>query len=99
MHNEGDEIHVSEEEASGASKEGVVRWVLIAGTLITIIALSVIWISGAAFRSDPDADHASVSREIAEEQELRAERGEPIPPGEISTDEQEVQDGQAVIEN
>ena len=26
MHTEGNEVHVSEEEASGGSKEGVVRW-------------------------------------------------------------------------
>lgn len=64
MHSEGNEVHVSEEEASGGSKEGVVRWVLIIGTLLAIIALSAIWIFGAATRDDPDADYASVSRKI-----------------------------------
>ncbi|TNE29327.1 MAG: hypothetical protein EP350_09905 [Alphaproteobacteria bacterium] len=44
MHMEGDEIHVSDTEASGGSKEGVVRWVLGIGTLVAIIVLSTEWI-------------------------------------------------------
>jgi hypothetical protein len=105
MHNEGDEIHVSEEEASGGSKEGVVRWVLIGGLVLAIGALSLIWIFGAASRSDPDADHANVSRQIAAEEKARAER-EGIdsivaPPSDPTAEQTEraVRDGEAVIEN
>jgi hypothetical protein len=103
MHSDGDEIHVSEEEASGGSKEGVVRWVLVVGLLIAVVALSAIWITGAAFRDDPDADQASVSREIAEEQEQAAGNrgnGEPIAPSAApETDERTVEDGVPVVEN
>lgn len=99
MHSEGNEVHVSEEEASGGSKEGVVRWVLIIGLILAIGALSVIWIGGAATRSDPDADHANVSRQIAAEEKARAEAGEPIPPATIEEDEREVQDGVPVVNN
>lgn len=63
MHNEGDEVHVSETEASGGSKEGVVRWVLIIGTLLAIVFLSIIWITGAAFQDDAE-EEATVSGTI-----------------------------------
>jgi hypothetical protein len=99
MHSEGDEVHVSEEEASGGSKEGVVRWVLVGGLVLAIGALSLIWITGAASRSDPDADHANVSRQIAAEEKARADRGEPIAPATAETGEREVRDGQPVVNN
>ena len=103
MHSEGNEVHVSEEEASGGSKEGVVRWVLIVGTLLAIVGLSVIWITGAAFRSDPDADNANVSRQIAEQQERAAENataGEPIAPATtVEEDDREVVNGDPAIRN
>jgi len=44
MHMEGDEIHVSDTEASGGSKEGVVRWVLGVSLLAAIIVMSLMWI-------------------------------------------------------
>lgn len=56
MHNEGDEVHVNETEASGGSKEGVVRWVLIIGTLLAIGLLSAIWIFGAASQGDVEEE-------------------------------------------
>ena len=52
MERRGDEVHVQTTEASGASREGVVRWVLIIGTLLAIIFLSIIWMTGAAFQGD-----------------------------------------------
>lgn len=62
MHTEGDSVHVSEAEASGGSKEGVVRWVLIVGTFLAIVALSIIWITGALTRDDqPAADDVSAA--------------------------------------
>ena len=60
MERHNDEVHINEEEVSGGSKEGVVRWVLIAGTLLAIILLSVIWISGAATQGDIESE-ATVS--------------------------------------
>ena len=63
MHTEGDEIHVDETEASGGSKEGVVRWVLIFGTLLAIGLLSVIWITGALTEGEIEQE-ATVSGKI-----------------------------------
>ena len=52
MHNEGNEIHVDDTEASGGSKEGVVRWVLIGSTLLAIILMSLVWIIPAMTQGD-----------------------------------------------
>lgn len=60
MQTDGDRIEVSEVEARGGSKEGVVRWVLIIGTLLAIVLLSVIWITGAATQGDVE-EEATVS--------------------------------------
>ena len=48
--------HVTETEASGGSKEGVVRWVLIIGTLLAVILLSAIWIFGAASQNEVESE-------------------------------------------
>ena len=56
MHKHGDEVHIDDTEASGGSKEGVVRWILIAGTLLAIVLLSVIWITGAATQDDVESE-------------------------------------------
>lgn len=100
MHKEGDSVHVSEEEASGGSKDGVVRWVLVIGTLLAIVALSAIWITGALSNSDPDADNANVSARIAAEDDQAEAAGEPIPPAADETGgERSVEDGVPVIAN
>jgi hypothetical protein len=44
----GEEVEVSTEEASGGQKRGIVRYVLIISTLLAIIGLSIVWITGAA---------------------------------------------------
>ena len=63
MHNEGNEVHVSETEASGGSKDGVVRWVLLISLLAAIVLLSAIWIFGAATQGDVE-EEATVSGQI-----------------------------------
>lgn len=94
MHRQGDEVHVSEEEATGGSKEGVVRWVLIIGTLLAIGALSIIWITGAATRNDPNAEYISKDARVeAKDDHL----GKPLPAQ--TSDKQTVQDGLPVVEN
>lgn len=66
MERRGDEIHVETTEASGGSKEGVVRWVLIIGTLLAIVFLSIIWMTGAAFQGDVE-EEANVGQIVASE--------------------------------
>lgn len=80
MHNEGEEVHLSAEEASGGSKEGVVRRVLAIGLLLAILALSLIWITGALSSSDPETDNASVGARVAAEKDQAADAAAPAPP-------------------
>ena len=47
MEREGDEIHLSETEASGAIKPHIVRYVLGISLLLAVIAMSAVWIIGA----------------------------------------------------
>ena len=56
-------VHLDEQEASGGSKEGVVRWVLAGGLLLAIILLSITWIVPALMQGDVE-EEATVSGEI-----------------------------------
>ena len=47
MKREGDEVHIDTEEASGGDKDRTLSTVLIAGTVLAIALLSVVWITGA----------------------------------------------------
>ena len=43
----GEEVEVTTEEASGGQKRGIVRYVLFFSLGLAILALSIIWITGA----------------------------------------------------
>jgi hypothetical protein len=45
---EGEEVHVTEEEASGGTQPHIVRYILAASLLLAVLAMSAIWITGAA---------------------------------------------------
>lgn len=68
MHKEGDEIHVTDTEASGGSKEGVVRWVLAGGLLLAVILMSIVWIIPALTEGDVE-EEATVSGIISSSEE------------------------------
>ena len=55
-HQENGETHLDAEEASGGSKEGVVRWVLGIGLLLAIFFLSLIWIIPALSQGDVEEE-------------------------------------------
>lgn len=44
----GEEVEMNTEEASGGQKRGIVRYILLISTGLAILALSIIWITGAA---------------------------------------------------
>ncbi|MAF61737.1 MULTISPECIES: hypothetical protein [Pseudomonadota] len=44
----GEEVEMTTEEASGGQKRNIVRYVLMVSLGLAIIALSIIWITGAA---------------------------------------------------
>ena len=50
MERDGDEVHVTETEASGGSKPDVVRYVLGISLLLVVVLMSVIWIIGSTTR-------------------------------------------------
>lgn len=50
MERQGDEVHVSEEEASAGVRPHVVRYVLGVSLLLVVLLLSAIWIIGSATR-------------------------------------------------
>lgn len=50
MERQGDEVHVTETEASGGSQPHIVRYVLGVSLLLVVILLSAIWIFGSISR-------------------------------------------------
>ena len=96
MHKEGEEIHVSETEASGGSKEGVVRWVLLGGLVLAIVLLSITWIVPAMMQGDVE-EEATVSGEIRS-MEDEGDGTDSIVT-DIGDDQTTQQDGVDVIEN
>lgn len=80
MEKRGEEVHVSETEVSGGSKEGVVRWVLIIGLVLAVGFLTIIWVTGAAVQDDGPDSETNVSGTIASEKTETEDRGEPIAP-------------------
>ena len=98
MHTEGNEVHVSAEEASGGSKYGVGRYVLVFGLILAIGALSLIWITGALSSTDPDADNVNVSAKMRAQDEATEHVGAPLP-AQTADDEQTVENNLPVVKN
>jgi hypothetical protein len=81
MDQRGDEIHATSTEATGASREGVVRWVLIIGLLLVVVLFAVIVMIGTGSQDNGDDSHMNVNREILHDQAVDKSRGEPTMPG------------------
>ena len=96
MHKEGNEVHIDDVEASGGTKEGVVRWVLAGGLLLAIILMSVVWIVPAMMQGDVE-EEATVSGEIRS-MEDEGDGTDSIVT-DIGDDQTTQQDGVDVIEN
>lgn len=50
MERQGDEVHVSETEASAGSQPHIVRYILAVSLLLVTVLLSAIWIFGSITR-------------------------------------------------
>ena len=50
MERDGEEVHVSQEEASGGVQPHIVRYVLGVSLILVVILMSVIWIVGSVTR-------------------------------------------------
>ena len=93
MHKEGDEVHIDDVEASGGSKEGVVRYVLAGGLILAIILMSVVWIVPAMTQGDVE-EEATVSGEISSMEE-EGDSTDSI----LGTDEEQVGDDNVTQED
>ena len=49
MEKQGDEVHVTEEEATGAVKPHIGRWVLGVSMVLIVIAMTLVWAIPAIF--------------------------------------------------
>ncbi len=106
MHNENGHVHMDEVEASGASKEGVVRWVLAGGILLAIILLSITWIVPALMQGDVE-EEATVSGIIESTDDSGDTTDSIVGTGtdvgisadEVGSDDSTREDGLEVIEN
>jgi len=59
MHNEGEEVHVSTDEARGGETGHGVRYVLGFGLSAVIIAMSLVWITGSLTGAHHSAQDAT----------------------------------------
>ena len=50
MERDGDEVHVTETEASGGATPGVVRYVLVISLVLIVVLMSAVWIIGSTTR-------------------------------------------------
>jgi hypothetical protein len=62
---------IDETDAKAGSNEGVVRWVLLISLALAIIAMTVIWVTG-ALTQDPVESQMNVERRIEAQQDQAA---------------------------
>ena len=70
MERQGEEVHITTEEASGGSKPHIVRYVLAISLLLVIVLLSIVWITGATTGEQHTSDSA-VSNDAATSENVR----------------------------
>lgn len=80
------ETRIDQTDAKAGNSEGVVRWVLAISLGLAIIALTVIWVTGALMQ-DPVESQMNVDRrieaqrELTEPEDVLAEEGGMVTPG------------------
>jgi len=73
---------IDETDAKGGSNEGVVRWVLMISLTLAIVALTVIWVTGALTQDNVESQGTTTGRAdaAAEEREGLAEQADLVAP-------------------
>lgn len=56
------EPHINQTDAKGGSREGVVRWVLLISLGLAIIAMTVIWVTGALTQDNIESQGTATGR-------------------------------------
>lgn len=67
MERQGEEVHVTTDEARGGDTPNIVRYVLLIGLVLAIIALSVVWMTGAS-QAPQDRPGDGISNQAAPSQ-------------------------------
>jgi hypothetical protein len=64
MDRQGDEIHLTQDEARGGSTPNIVRYILAISLALAVILLSVVWMTG-AFSSSQGSHGGAVTNQAA----------------------------------
>lgn len=67
MERQGDEVHVNTSEARSGSTPHIVRYILAISLLLAIVALSLVWITGALSSAQPE-DNGPVTGQATPDQ-------------------------------
>ncbi len=62
-------VHIEEDDAKAGSNEGVVRWVLGISLLLAIVAMTVIWVTGALTQDSVESAGTTTGRIEAEREQ------------------------------
>ena len=76
------ETRIDETDAKAGSNEGVVRWVLLFSLLLAIIAMTVIWVTGALTQDNVESQGTATGRIEAEGEQRQnaATNNDPVNP-------------------
>ena len=66
MQNNDPDNRISDTDASAGSKNGTVRWILLISLSLAIVAMTVIWVTGAATQDDVESQGTTTGRVEAE---------------------------------
>ena len=84
--------HIDQTDAKAGSKEGVVRWVLLISLGLAIIALTVIWVTGALTQDNVESQGTTTGRieaqrELTEPEDDLAEEADLVAPNTNQTNQ------------
>jgi hypothetical protein len=82
MHDPDRQTRIDETDAKGGSNEGVVRWVLGISLAAAIVAMTIIWVTGALTQDDVESQGTATGRIEAEAEQRQdlAEQGDLVAP-------------------
>jgi hypothetical protein len=66
METQGQEVHLDKEEARSGETSGVVRYVLLISLVLAIVAMAVVWMTGALTTPDTGG-HADTEKAVSEQ--------------------------------
>lgn len=70
------EVHIDQTDARAGSNDGVVRWVLLVSLSLAIIALSVIWMTGALTQDAVESEGTATGRIDEQEKQEGSEQSD-----------------------